>query len=896
MNTTSTQNTNGHANFSKSCLKNQSQHLGYMRNIKFVALLLCLGFATHGPLQAQTATVRLNSSVTFQKITGFGGFVNSPQFAYNHMSVDEIKKLWGTNSEAGYNIMRLYIPIGEANWSQVLETAKLAKSLGLIIFASPWSMPAEWKTNNNIAAVYTDNNGVEQVGSLKDEYYDDYANYLNNFVVYLRNNGVELDAISIQNEPDMKATYAGCIWTPAQMATFIKNYSNLITCKVIAAEGVGISDNYANALLDPDVVDKFGIFAGHQYAGIQTAHKQFLAKGKDVWMTEYLINWNEIENTTRNFSWSKDAFTFAEKLNTAMLANVSAWIHYASKRYYGMMGDGTNGTTTGEITKRGYILSHFAKYAIGTTRIENTWVDDSNVLSGSSYLSLTGDSVVIMVINPSDKTYSLTADLPFYSLSGKSITTTALLNMTVASIGFTGETCRPKVSISPSSFTTLIFKKSSVRLASQMTGSALHNNKIEDQTVTNAAFGTTYQLSGKTATFDHSNSLISSNTTNGNGYIQLKDNFNKLVFHIENITSAMSFTSSNTTLYYVNSSGNVNSHNYGTVNFTQNGSSDWILDISRNVLTDGCSGVLGISNGNYSSILTIRFGDVYFKMGNEKMYKFSGVYSKGDSYLLDCIEDQNYTSLDFTETTGITSEEDWNASAANKNCIYYVSSNAGNNNANVIAGTSCNKLTLADTGGDFYAPTAFIATSASYTRTFSGYGVMVLPFSASIPAGAKAYTMLTSSTEVNCTLITNNIIPANTPVMIVGSGTFKFEGSGDVSSPQALKVNDMYGVYISVKAPAGSYSLKTVGGVTAFYKVVAGQEPTIASFSAYLMTATALSASSLPLRFNDVTSIEDINKKGEDSRNNIYYDFNGRRIDQPKKGYIYILKGKKVVY
>ncbi|HEX2935393.1 MAG TPA: hypothetical protein VHO72_08565, partial [Bacteroidales bacterium] len=574
-------------------------------------------------MQAQTATIRLNSSVTYQKITGFGGFVNSPTFAYNHMSADEIKKLWGKNSEAGYNIMRLYIPIGEGSWSQSLETAKLAKSLGITIFASPWSMPAEWKTNNNIAAVYTDGNGVEQIGYLKAEYYDDYANYLNNYVVYLRNNGVELDAISIQNEPDMKATYAGCIWTPAQIASFIKDYGDLISCKIIAAEGVGISDNYANAFLDPDVIDKFDIFGGHQYGAIQTAHKQFLAKGKDVWMTEYLINWNSDENTTRNFIWTKDAFTFAEKLNAAMIANVSAWIHYASKRYYGMMGDGTNGTTTGEITKRGYILSHFAKYAIGTTRIENTWIDDSNTLNGSAYLSVTGDSVVIMVINPSDKTYSLTADLPFYTLSGKSIATTALLNMSATSISLTEETCRPKVSISPSSFTTLIFKKNSVRPASQMTGTPLYYNKIEDQTVTNIAFGNTYQLSGKTATFDHSNSLISSNTTNSNGYIKLNDNFNKLIFHLDNISSTMNYTAANTTLYYVNSSGNVNSRNYGTVNFVQNGSSDWVFDISRQVLTDGCAGVLGISNGNYSSILTMRFGDVYFKMGNEKMFKFS---------------------------------------------------------------------------------------------------------------------------------------------------------------------------------------------------------------------------------------------------------------------------------
>jgi glucuronoarabinoxylan endo-1,4-beta-xylanase len=58
---------------------------------------------------AQTPKVRIDNTTPRQKITGFGGFVCSPQFAYNHMTPSEIQKMWGTNSEAGYNIMRLYI-------------------------------------------------------------------------------------------------------------------------------------------------------------------------------------------------------------------------------------------------------------------------------------------------------------------------------------------------------------------------------------------------------------------------------------------------------------------------------------------------------------------------------------------------------------------------------------------------------------------------------------------------------------------------------------------------------------------------------------------------------------------------------------------------------------------
>lgn len=156
-------------------------------------------------VDAQTPKVRIDNTTPRQKITGFGGFVCSPQFAYDHMTPAEIEKMWGTNSEAGYNIMRLYIPTTRENWNLALATAQKVQSLGLIIFASPWSPPAEWKTNGNDAGTY---NGVE--GFLKPEHYGDFANYLNDFVIYLRNNGVELEGISLQNEPDYVVEYTGC--------------------------------------------------------------------------------------------------------------------------------------------------------------------------------------------------------------------------------------------------------------------------------------------------------------------------------------------------------------------------------------------------------------------------------------------------------------------------------------------------------------------------------------------------------------------------------------------------------------------------------------------------------------------------------------------------------------
>ena len=81
-------------------------------------LILLMAILLPTPSSAQqAATLRVNVSTVYQHITGFGGFVCSPQFGYGHMSDADIKKVWGTTSTVGCNIMRLYIPIGRNAWS-----------------------------------------------------------------------------------------------------------------------------------------------------------------------------------------------------------------------------------------------------------------------------------------------------------------------------------------------------------------------------------------------------------------------------------------------------------------------------------------------------------------------------------------------------------------------------------------------------------------------------------------------------------------------------------------------------------------------------------------------------------------------------------------------------------
>lgn len=814
-------------------------------------IILAVLFMSSALVSGQNAKVQIDKNKTYQKVTGFGGFVCSPQFGYNYMSTDEIKKMWGANSQAGYNIMRLYIP-GENNWSSTLATAKLAKNdLGLTIFASPWTMPAEWKTNNSEVAVYTDANGVQQIGYLKEEHYEDYALYLNRYVTYLRDNGVELDYISIQNEPDEKATYQGCIWTPVQIAAFVKNYGHLINCKVIAPESVGYSDSFSNAFLDTDTMKNFEVYGVHQYGGIQSKYKQFQNYNKEIWMTEYLINWNSA-GTVRDFNWGIDAFDFAKSVNDALLGNVNAWIHYSAKRYYGLMGDGTNGTLSGEITKRGYILSQYAKFTTGTTRVESAWSDATGQLSGSSYINTAGDKIVLTIINPSQSSYNLTVDLPFYSVKATKTITSQSINMQTSTVSFP-ETFRPVINIEPSSFITLVFEKKSERLPSQMSGKEVHYAKIENQVVTNPAFGTTYQMSGKTLTFSNASPLISTNTTSSSGYLKLDNRYNKFIMHVKSFTTANQANSDNTTLYYINDKGEVKSKNYGKFNFPAAVEFDLTFDISKSVLTDGCTGIIGLRNSNYGSVLTLNLGDVYFNIADERAAEFQGVYSDDDSLLIDALQNSNYLSLDFRNTVGIGASQNWYAKSVNKNSIFYVTAN--NTTTNVIAGMTCSNLNIMDQGGDFNVPFDFSAVGASFTKTISGYDLLVLPFEAKIPEGVKAYTMLSTSVKIVCNQI-QNIIPANTPVLISGSGTFVFIGAGSVSTPKALTVNQMNLVYIGVKAPAGSYTFKTLNNVAGFYPVTAGNEPLISSFHFYLSEKSGYSTVFLPLEFATLSTIK----------------------------------------
>lgn len=335
-------------------------------------------------------TVTINPGTTYQTIAGFGGA--NVMWGTTYLSASEIKTAFGTDdTDLGFSIFRVRLSPVSSDWPLLVGTVKEAKKYNAKIIASPWSPPANLKSNNNLVGGY-----------LLEANYAAYATHLNDFVQYMASQDVTIDAVSIQNEPDISVTYESCDWTSTQVFNFIKNHGSSITgTKIAAAESFNFKQSYTNALLnDADAASKFHIVAGHIYGGGQAAYPLAEQKGKEVWMTEYLMNQNSTSTWStlgEDVKWN-ETIQMLGTIHTAMTNNWNAYVWWYTRRYYSFLGDGDQGTTTGTVLKRGYAISQFSKFVRpGYARVA-VQPATSTSLNITAY---SGDGkLVVVIINP----------------------------------------------------------------------------------------------------------------------------------------------------------------------------------------------------------------------------------------------------------------------------------------------------------------------------------------------------------------------------------------------------------------------------------------------------------------------------------------------------------------
>src|SRR5665213_2656935 len=173
--------------------------------------------------------------------------------------------------------------------SDVIPVLKeiLAINPKIKILGSPWSAPVWMKTNGNIKG-----------GELKDECYLVYAKYFSKYMKEMKQHGITIDAITVQNEPFNDGNTPSMMFLAKKELQFIKN--NLgpefkaqgIKTKIILFDHNCDNPEFSISILtDPDARKYISGSGFHLYAGQITAlskvHDAF--PDKNVYFTEQMV-------------------------------------------------------------------------------------------------------------------------------------------------------------------------------------------------------------------------------------------------------------------------------------------------------------------------------------------------------------------------------------------------------------------------------------------------------------------------------------------------------------------------------------------------------------------------------------------------------------------------------
>jgi len=262
--------------------------------------------------------------------------------------------------------------------------------------------------------VWMKTNPLAKGGSLKPAYYETYANYFVKYIQSMAKEGITIDAITLQNEPENPKNTPSLLMTAEEQALFVKKHLgpafkvNNIQTKIIVFDHNCDHPEYPIAILhDADAKQYIDGSAFHMYLGeIDALSKVYDAHpDKNIYFTEQWtsgkgefagdLKWhtkNLIIGATRN--WSR---------------NVLEWNLAADPNFDPHTNDGgcdiCQGALTiaeGSVTRNVsyYIIGHASKFVpTGSVRIASNLVDG---LPNVAFITPDGKKVLI-VLNETDQ-------------------------------------------------------------------------------------------------------------------------------------------------------------------------------------------------------------------------------------------------------------------------------------------------------------------------------------------------------------------------------------------------------------------------------------------------------------------------------------------------------------
>ncbi|WGH76932.1 glycoside hydrolase family 30 beta sandwich domain-containing protein [Tenacibaculum tangerinum] len=380
-------------------------------------------------------TINVSEGTTYQEMDGFGyTLTGGSAMLINNMSSSAraslLQELFGSaESSIGVSYLRISIgasdldvktfsyndlPSGQTdenlnNFSLNQDKINLIPVLKEIlainpdikILATPWSAPTWMKTNNNTVG-----------GQLLEKYYGTYANYFVKYIRGMASEGISIDAITVQNEPENPYNNPSMVMNAEQQKVFIRDYlgplfsTENISTKIILFDHNLDNPDYPISIMDDAVAKSFvDGSAFHLYAGeistlssVKNAHPD-----KNVYFTE---QWMQAPgNFYGDMPWHIRELTVGATRNWSK--TVLEW-NLASDPNSGPHTNGGCEECLGAITIDGnnvvrnpayYTVAHSSKFVPpGSVRIQSNY---SSEFPNVAYKT-PDDKIVVIVLNDSD--------------------------------------------------------------------------------------------------------------------------------------------------------------------------------------------------------------------------------------------------------------------------------------------------------------------------------------------------------------------------------------------------------------------------------------------------------------------------------------------------------------
>jgi glucuronoarabinoxylan endo-1,4-beta-xylanase len=327
--------------------------------------------------------------------SGFGNFA-SPSYQWlQTITSAQANMLFSPTSGIGLSIVRVGIkPTSYASTTPAtgfIYDVKAAQASGATrIVASNWSPPATWKSG-----------GAFGGGSLSAIHYTDYANYLASYVTWAASQGVNIYAISPQNEPDFTSADFACGYTAAQMDSFFTVLGPILTTtKIIMPEEAAWDFSIASTVWGDSNASYVGITAAHNYSGTISAPGG--PGGANVWATEYAHFGAYDASMTDGMTCATDWHNLMVTAGASAILYWEPWNNGNSDNE-GLMSDPLVSSTQ---PKRYYVLGNWSKFVKpGWLRIDES---DSGWGLCSAYRDPGGYQVAVVAINNTGSSISVT--------------------------------------------------------------------------------------------------------------------------------------------------------------------------------------------------------------------------------------------------------------------------------------------------------------------------------------------------------------------------------------------------------------------------------------------------------------------------------------------------------